>query len=218
MELKGNSLWRVFIFLLLLTTPRFSYTQKLDEEQWEKLRKELDYSDVEKQQKPEVVEEKNISTTSSWQWGNLANVIVIIAVSFIIILFILRLLGVKSLNSKVKQRVAAFKLSEQENEAGLENLLPLHEQLLASGDYKGAIRTLYLQSLKRLHDAGQITWKKDKTNADYLREMRLQPEFKLFRVLTQSFEIAWYGEFPVSAEAYQSVKSHFDKLNTTSHG
>jgi hypothetical protein len=101
MELKGNSLWRVFIFLLLLTTPRFSYTQKLDEEQWEKLRKELDYSDVEKQQKPEVVEEKNISTTSSWQWGNLANVIVIVAVSIIIILVILRLLGVKSLNSKV---------------------------------------------------------------------------------------------------------------------
>lgn len=61
-----------------------------------------------------------------------------------------------------------------------------------------AIRLYYLAVLKELAAQELIRWKKDKTNLDYIREMRPTELGAPFREITRIFEWAWYGQQPVS--------------------
>jgi len=190
------------------------HAQGLNEADWNELKKDLEFEEPAQQQteKPNTTEITDVS--NSFSWGPTVNIIVICLVAVIIIFVILKLLGLKSLNNKVKISNAQFKISEIEDDIELKDLLPLHEQLIAKGDYKGAVRVLYLQSIKHLNDTGAIEWKKDKTNADYLREMRKQSSFGLFKILTHTYELVWYGEFPVTEKAYHTVKKQFETLSS----
>ncbi len=214
MELKGNKYFVLFLAFFLALASHVAYTQGLNESDWDELKKELEFKDPEQKQSNQTETKELPEAGGSFNWGPTVNIVVICIVALVIIFVILRLLGLKSLNNKVKSTNAHFKISNIEDDIELKDLLPLHEQLIASGDYKGAVRVLYLQSIKHLNDAGAIEWKKDKTNADYLREMRKQSSFGLFKLLTHTYELVWYGEFPVTEKAYQTVKQQFETLSS----
>ncbi|UOQ72023.1 DUF4129 domain-containing protein [Hymenobacter cellulosilyticus] len=64
----------------------------------------------------------------------------------------------------------------------------------AVGNYRLAVRLGYLFVLKQLTDQGLIQWQPDKTNHDYLQELKAGQLRPAFRELTQQFEYVWYGE------------------------
>jgi hypothetical protein len=79
-------------------------------------------------------------------------------------------------------------------------------EALSSGNYRLAVRLVYLQSLKLLSDRSLIAWNPGKTNSAYVQELRAHPSHNAFRELTLAFESAWYGGIPVS-------KAHFEELD-----
>lgn len=85
-------------------------------------------------------------------------------------------------------------------------ILEAHSQ----GQYRKAVRLYYLWVLKRLADEGTIEWKQDKTNADFLAEMRNNPTHSTFKRLTEAFNRFWYGEFPLSEQLYTETRKDFD--------
>lgn len=87
------------------------------------------------------------------------------------------------------------------------------QQAIWAGNYRLAIRLLYLQSLKILTDRGYIQWQVNKTNADYLKEVTGKKWASLFGMLTWHFDYAWYGELPVSKEKFESVQEQFKIFN-----
>lgn len=70
-------------------------------------------------------------------------------------------------------------------------------------DYRAAIRWQYLKNLKVLSDRGLIKWRSDKTDNDYLNELRGRAFFPSFTELTRLFEYSWYGNFTVSESYYR---------------
>lgn len=84
---------------------------------------------------------------------------------------------------------------------------------IASGQYRVAVRYLYLKSLKDLSGKGLITWKPEKTNRDYINEMRPSVFGKLFRDITHLFDYAWYGNTDISATSFASMKDTFEQFN-----
>jgi len=78
--------------------------------------------------------------------------------------------------------------------------------------YALAIRLYYLAIIKELSLNKTIQWKKDKTNKDYLREMRKTNLFQSFREVTRMFERIWYGQVDFSESDYQKVKPKFEAL------
>jgi hypothetical protein len=69
--------------------------------------------------------------------------------------------------------------------------------------------------LKDLSIQDKIEWRREKTNSQYVREMRGKDGFQEFRELTRSFEYVWYGEAPISATDYQKLLPSFSSfLNT----
>jgi len=81
------------------------------------------------------------------------------------------------------------------------------QNALQEGNYRLAIRLVYLQNLKMLTDKDLIEWQLNKTNKDYLRELipSLQQPFKH---ITDVFEYAWYGHFTVTREDFTTLKEN----------
>ncbi len=81
------------------------------------------------------------------------------------------------------------------------------DEMAARGNYREAVRCLYLALLSRLHREGAITYDVTLSNWDYLRQFRGQREWlPPFRELTRRFDFAWYGNVPVGVEGYQDFR------------
>ena len=84
----------------------------------------------------------------------------------------------------------------------------LADELAARGEYREAVRGLYLALLSRLHRDGVIHYDTSLSNWDYLRQFRSRREWvPSFRELTLRFDFAWYGNLPVGAEGYRDFRT-----------
>jgi hypothetical protein len=80
---------------------------------------------------------------------------------------------------------------------------------IARGEYRWAIRLHYMRTLKELTDMQLIAWKPEKTNQDYLHELR-SPLLRLpFADITTLFEYAWYGDLPVNEPMFRQAEKRF---------
>lgn len=105
-----------------------------------------------------------------------------------------------------------------------ENLTEINfDKLIAkavkTSNYRLATRYLYLKSLKSLAKNKIIEWHFDKTNNDYLNEIRNEHAKQLFKRASYVYDYVWYGDFPVDAERYQkNIKSFIDLQNVKLNG
>ncbi|MBJ6763140.1 DUF4129 domain-containing protein [Myxococcaceae bacterium JPH2] len=84
----------------------------------------------------------------------------------------------------------------------------LADELAARGEYREAVRSLYLALLSRLHRDGAIMYDVTLSNWDYLRTFRGRAEWRpSFRELTYRFDFAWYGNTHVGAEGYREFRA-----------
>ena len=91
----------------------------------------------------------------------------------------------------------------------------LIESTSASGNYRLAVRYYYLWLLKKLSLREIINWNWDKTNTDYLYEIKDNSLRKEFEYLSYVYDHSWYGDFPVDEKAFAKAEKAFRKtLNT----
>ncbi|MEO6914419.1 MAG: DUF4129 domain-containing protein [Chitinophagaceae bacterium] len=86
-------------------------------------------------------------------------------------------------------------------------------EAVSAGNFRLAVRLLYLQTLKKLSDESLISWRIDKTNLSYLNEVKQENFYQSFRSLTMQFENNWYGHIPIAREEYEQVTREFESLN-----
>lgn len=87
----------------------------------------------------------------------------------------------------------------------------LIDKSLGEGNYMLTVRLYYLWSIKELSNKKMIKWKRDKTNRDYLREMRKTDLHKPFREVTRIFERVWYGsQNQLNQSDYLSLQKKLD--------
>lgn len=79
-------------------------------------------------------------------------------------------------------------------------------------EYRLAIRYQFLKLLKKLSDKNIIKWNPEKTNKDYLNELKPGNLKKKFENLNYIFENVWYGEFFPNEKDYQNFKNQFDHI------
>jgi hypothetical protein len=84
----------------------------------------------------------------------------------------------------------------------------LADEFAAKGQYRDAVRSLYLALLSRLHREGAILYDSTLSNWDYLRQFKGRREWlPPFRELTRRFDFAWYGNLPVGADGYRDFRA-----------
>ncbi|SFI55617.1 hypothetical protein [Halpernia frigidisoli] len=139
----------------------------------------------------------------------------------------LRLLGIiglafliyfllKYLNSKNghfffgrKNKKLAPKSSEIHENIHEINFPELINKFEAEKDFRSAIRYRFLSVLKMLSDKNKILWMPEKTNQDYVSELKDETSKKQFLELAYIFDYVWYGEFSITESDYSFYKEKF---------
>ncbi len=103
-------------------------------------------------------------------------------------------------------------LEQYIQETDLERFLRL---ALDGGNYQQAVRVYYLQVIKQLAAAEAITWGREKTNRDYIREMRSHPQAVAFRALTRTYEAVWYGNGDLDKVTFEQVEAGMKRFLST---
>ena len=137
----------------------------------------------------------------------------------ILVVFVLyRLIGGNAvLTNRGIERRKPVRLEDIETnlqEADVESFL---DKAIREGQHRLAIRLYYLAIIKQLAQKGYIQWKKEKTNGQYLRELRQRqyPKTKDFRDATRIFERVWYSTLPFDGGQFKEVRLNFDNLLNT---
>ena len=95
----------------------------------------------------------------------------------------------------------------------------LIKQALKDNNYRLATRYMYLKSLKVLANKKTIEWHYDKTNTDYLNEIKDSKLKALFKRISYIYDYVLYGEFPIDEESFNRNKNDFNQLiKTTQRG
>ena len=131
------------------------------------------------------------------------------------LLLLLSLLYISRNLSRSLVREAELNAQSSEDEALLSSkgALQRAQTLSSQGDYRNAIRYLYLSSLLVLDERGLLHYDRSRTNREYLRSVSSQPELATpLRDVIDVFDRVWYGFEAVDEQTYQSYAQHVDQL------
>jgi hypothetical protein len=86
------------------------------------------------------------------------------------------------------------------------------EKAAGSGNYRLAVRLMFLRLLRNMSGRKLIQYKQDSTNFDYLLQLRSGQYYQEFFRLTRNYEFTWYGQFDIDPGKYRIIKSEFDQF------
>ncbi len=90
--------------------------------------------------------------------------------------------------------VANDSFSEAAESLTADAALKRAQEVSASGDYRSAVRYLYLSSLLLLEERGLLNYDRTRTNREYLRSVSHKPELaSILRDVVDVFDRVWYG-------------------------
>ncbi len=186
-------------------------TNDFDEEEWQEAIEGLDYN--EKEERPKQKNPWKFKTASGSFFGNMSWMKIfwymfgLIALG-VLLYFVIRYAA--NLQAGQKKKKKAYTIEEAEENLLETDLQRFLKDALARGDYRMAVRVYYLEILKQLSLNNRIKWQRDKTNSEYLREMRKNNHFKDFRHITRIFERVWYGDTTIGKDIYQQISPEFE--------
>ena len=79
------------------------------------------------------------------------------------------------------------------------------ETALKKENYREAIRIYFTLILKELIRLKQIKWHRDKTNHDYLFQMKSVVYRPSFGQCVHIFEVVWYGDYAIDRSRYEEI-------------
>jgi hypothetical protein len=82
------------------------------------------------------------------------------------------------------------------------------------GNYRLAVRLMFLRVLRTLSDKNLIQYKQDSTNFEYMMQLRATTMYPDFFRLTRNYEYSWYGQFDIDPEKYSIIRNEFENFET----
>lgn len=87
------------------------------------------------------------------------------------------------------------------------------QQLSSGGDYRSAVRYLYLSSLLLLEERGLLRYDRSMTNHEYVRSIRNHPRLAaVLEDVIDVFDRVWYGFQMLEADEYEAYARQVDTL------
>jgi len=129
-----------------------------------------------------------------------------------VLYLIIKILGIPVSGLLVLSRPhesSGLQFREDEQDYSSEKLIEMFKMFRENGAYREAVRVLFLLYLKELHERGLVVVRRFKTNHDYFREIKLQPEKELFRKRMRLFDFVWYGHADISSHQFHHVEKAF---------
>ncbi len=111
-----------------------------------------------------------------------------------------------------KTEKAKVVITEDEEIISNKNINELISKAVSQENYRLAVRYYYLLVLQKLNERELIVWEQQKTNEDYIKEIKEQTISLKFKDLTRLYDFVWYGNFEINQIEFAKVESNFNKL------
>ncbi len=139
---------------------------------------------------------------------NTIAVILVLIVIFLIVKAILNKEGTWIFGSKSDANLIRY--DEIEKNLHLVDFEKLIKDSIKSGEHRLSIRYYYLFLLKKMSEKELIEWDAEKTNSDYIYEIKSASLKANFEYLSYLYNYIWYGEFEVTLPEFEKAKKAFD--------
>ncbi len=127
---------------------------------------------------------------------------------FFIGVILYQLLKNKAIFKRTSNNNGATAIAEVDDEFRQTDYDKLVNQYCKLGDYRMAVRYLFLKTLQQLNDNNLVIFAPEKTNSRYVQELP-QKWRNDFSKLILHYEYVWYGNFTVSREQYETVQRRY---------
>ena len=92
------------------------------------------------------------------------------------------------------------------------------QQLAGTGDYRSAMRQLYLSTLLWLDEHAYLRYDRSLTNREYLRTLTKAPALRdALQPVVEAFDHVWYGFAPISAPEFERYRNQVEAIRNLSH-
>lgn len=229
---------RVFLLTIVVLVSMFSQVcgqqrnfDSFDREKWRDLTEDIDYSESEeakpekkKNNKADGERSRSSGGGSIFPVGGQVFQIVIIAVFIVILIIVISKLVGNNLRLRHKGDSGNTEQTLEELEENLmeSDLMKWLKKVVEEKNYRLALRIYYLIIIKELASNGLINWKKEKTNMDYLYEMRGHNSYNQFEEVTGIYQLIWYGEKDLGdkylLEMSHKFRQYFQSIKTPANG
>ncbi|MBX2877598.1 MAG: DUF4129 domain-containing protein [Saprospiraceae bacterium] len=195
-------------------------TNLLSDKEWEDWSKKRDNSkywkDIQEAKREAKKEEDKPDKGLNTNLIKALATFLLIVIGIIVAFFVVRqLMGLqlRPRNRKIKRQgdltINLEEIEDKLEEVVLEDFI---QEAIRNENFALAIRLYYLEALKTLSQQKQISWKKDKTNRDYLFEMRNSEFYLPFQKITRLFERVWYGNRSIDAAIFYDIAPTYQKF------
>ncbi len=106
-------------------------------------------------------------------------------------------------------------LNDEENIVRSENIGELIETAINDGDYRLAIRYYYLQLLRQLNQKKLINYEFQKTNSEYLNEIKADRLRVQLKKVMRIYDFIWYGSFSLTEPDFHLAQRNIQDLQTS---
>ncbi|RXG16335.1 hypothetical protein DSM03_103522 [Leeuwenhoekiella aestuarii] len=106
-------------------------------------------------------------------------------------------------------------LSDEQDIIETHDIESLITQALHENNYRLAVRFYYLLVLQKLSKKDIIDWQVQKTNADYVYEIKSEGLRNDFTKLTRIYDFIWYGNFDVNETDFLKAEKEFKQITAT---
>ena len=166
---------------------------------------------TEKQQKIVFRENNNRSFFDAFFNSNILQTILWMG-AVALLLFIIYKLFLSNAVFNKRSKKAKVEIQEDADDTTLANdYNSLLRRAYLKGEWKLAMRFLFLKTLQNLNNKELIRYSIDKTNSNYVRE--LPPATRnMFSSLALYYEYIWYGNAPVTKETFDAIENKFNEF------
>lgn len=105
---------------------------------------------------------------------------------------------------------AEVKYGEDEEIIRKKDIDQLLKNAIDNSDYRLGLRFYFLKLLKTLEAKKVIKWEPQKTNFDYLKEIKQDVYNDTFKRFTYWYDYIWYGNYPLTSLEFTAISKEFE--------
>ena len=182
---------------------------------WRELTEGIEYDDTLRERETveeDTAEDPGMNPAAGKTATNLFQILLILIAVGLLALVVIQLRGSGNpfkANRRIKRAGADISLQEIEENLDSVDLRSPLERAITDGNYRRAVRLLYLQTIQLLDEKRLVRWQRDKTNGEYLRELEAGELRARFGEVTLVFERLWYGDRDLNQTQFTEVHREF---------
>jgi hypothetical protein len=189
-------------------------TRHLPDSVLSKMKKDEDfwYADAKFNQPEKVKEQEDYVPFTQRTWFKVLFWLVIIGGFVAFIIWWLSGNSIGMFRKKTRSQISSQEAEEIPEDIFAINYSREIDKAAQAGNYRLAVRLMFLQLLKSMSERNIISYKQDRTNFDYLLQLNATRFYNDFFRITRNYEYSWYGKFDISSDAYSVIKTDFSNL------